>query len=1317
VRYDAFLSYSHAADGKLAPALQAALHRFAKPWYRRRALRLFRDQTSLAATPELWPTIQAALDASGHFLLLASPEAAQSKWVRREVAHWLATKPPGRLLIILTGGELVWDEARNDFDGSRTTALPEELAGVFASEPLWVDLRWARGEAQLSLKHPRFLETVGDLAAPLHGRAKEDLLGEDVRQHQRALRLAGAAIAALVLLLVAAVVAAVVAVGQRDAAESNANLAATETARAEAETLRAENEANRAEAETVRAENEATRAENEARVALSRQLAAQSRTLGDNLDLGLLLAAEAYDLKPDDLEVRRSLLAATQAQPQLERLLSGHEDVIRTLAFSPDGKTLASGGEDGTIRFWDTETGEAVGTLIDSEQRVIWDLAFRPDGQQLAAASVDAVQLWDRATGTAGLALSSDVGLVTYVAFSPNGKILAAGTGFGPITLWDPVTGAAIGPTLTGHTAGITSLAFSPDGAILLSAGDGTVRFWDVTEEGGRAQGEPFATEQGEEQGSLFHAALSPDGTTLATAGPDGTIRFWNAASRQPIGDPLRGHDAAVNRIAFSPDGTSLFSAGADNWIRQWEVATHRLIAEPLTPVGSVVALALSPDGTILASGGDDGSIQLWDVAPEPGNFASLLRHTAVLTAIAYSPDGTTIATGDDTGVVFLWDAADGSQIGSPLRGHADDVRGLAFSPDGTVLASASWDKTARLWDVGTGEARGGPLLGHAAAVVSVAFSPSGEMLATGGDDAAVRRWRTSDGTPFDHPLVTLDRVRSLSFNQQGTVLAVGDNSGAIQLWNPDSRELVLEEPIQTGQGAIFGVCFMQDGRQLVAAGDDGTIRTWDVTDRRRTRLDPQDPSTLDGDWVADAHQGGVVQLDCDPQGSRLASSGMDGRVLLWRLGGTTPAVELIPANDQGWQPVAFSPDGLRLAFISSEELLQFSVNVWDGRGGAFGFRNDFPIAYILRDAELSPDGSRFATGSEDGRIRVWDAVTGDLLAEQWISDDEGVQRVAFSPDGSRIAVGAVSGGVRLWDVAASGVVGPPLGQHGDSVLALAFSPDGALLASGSKDGSVQLWNTITGQPVGASFNLVEPFSAQTSLVRNVRALAFHPDGSTFAIGGDRSVALRDVAREEFIGDSLPGESGSALNLVFSPDGRLLAAGDNDATVHIWDVASQQLVAEGQVTFTFGSSVDTLAFSSDSSLLAAGSSEGAIGIWELSDDSAFSLGQLDPGLDIRVMSLVFGGGASWLTSLDLRGVVSRWDLSETAWRQRACAIANRNLTRVEWQTYIGNPDSPTLPYHATCPDLPLPVAETAATPVGDSPEALPATPVVPAETA
>src|SRR5918994_1594382 len=185
--YDAFISYSHASDGKLAPALQNALQRFAKPWYRRRALHLFRDQTSLSATPGLWPSIEAALSSSRSFLLLASPEAAQSRWVQQEVEWWLEHKSPETMLIGLTDGHIKRREAAD--------ALPPNLKGVFTENPQWVDFRWAQGQEHLSTKNPEFQNALAALAAPLRNSPKEDLIGEDGRRHRRAVLLSrGAAV-------------------------------------------------------------------------------------------------------------------------------------------------------------------------------------------------------------------------------------------------------------------------------------------------------------------------------------------------------------------------------------------------------------------------------------------------------------------------------------------------------------------------------------------------------------------------------------------------------------------------------------------------------------------------------------------------------------------------------------------------------------------------------------------------------------------------------------------------------------------------------------------------------------------------------------------------------------------------------------------------------------------------------------------------------------------------------------------------------------------------------------------------------------------
>ena len=292
IAYDAFISYSHAVDGRLAPALQSALQRFSKPWYRLRALRIFRDNASLSANPALGSSIESALGASRWFILLASPGSAQSPWVAREVETWLGAHGTDRLLIAVTDGELVWDDATGAFRPRPETAVPESLLAAFAEEPRFIDLRWARTGEHLSPSDPRFRDAVADLAAPIHDRPKDDLVGEDVRQHRRAVRLARAGVATLVVLLVAAAAAAVLAVSQRN----------------EARTQRTEAELQR------------DRAEEEARIATSRQLAAQATAVRDEqYDLALLLAVEAYRTRAHARGPKRALVHAG-VQPASGRL-------------------------------------------------------------------------------------------------------------------------------------------------------------------------------------------------------------------------------------------------------------------------------------------------------------------------------------------------------------------------------------------------------------------------------------------------------------------------------------------------------------------------------------------------------------------------------------------------------------------------------------------------------------------------------------------------------------------------------------------------------------------------------------------------------------------------------------------------------------------------------------------------------------------------------------------------------------------------------------------------------------------------------------
>jgi hypothetical protein len=204
-RYSAFVSYNHALDGKLAPALQAEIEKFGKPWYRIRSIRLFRDATNLSVAPGLWDRIEHALDDSAYLIVLASPDAASSRWVKKEVAHWLSIRSASTILIALTGGRLAWDDAKSDFDWSETDALPSELRGVFDREPLYVDMRWARDPTlQLSVREPRFAQAILSLSATITGRSMDELGGDAVRNHRIARRWAIGAISTVTTLAVTA---------------------------------------------------------------------------------------------------------------------------------------------------------------------------------------------------------------------------------------------------------------------------------------------------------------------------------------------------------------------------------------------------------------------------------------------------------------------------------------------------------------------------------------------------------------------------------------------------------------------------------------------------------------------------------------------------------------------------------------------------------------------------------------------------------------------------------------------------------------------------------------------------------------------------------------------------------------------------------------------------------------------------------------------------------------------------------------------------------------------------------------------------------
>ena len=303
VHHDAFISYSHTADGALAPAFQRGLEQLAKPLLRLRAQKIFRDQTDLTASPALWPGIVSHLAASDWLLVFANPLYAGSRWCRKEVEWWLAERSPERLLIVLTDGDIVWDEARRDFDWTRTTALPDCLAGHLADEPLYVDLRWARETPGLSLAHGGFREAVVRVAAPLRGVSPTDLDGADLRQLRRTRLFVRSGVGAIC-------VAAGMAVWQARVATEEARIAETQRQQAEAQRRIAESERAQAEAQRHIAEAERARAEAQRHIAESERARAEAALAASEREL---LRAQSAELRA--LRARLDTLIADAITP------------------------------------------------------------------------------------------------------------------------------------------------------------------------------------------------------------------------------------------------------------------------------------------------------------------------------------------------------------------------------------------------------------------------------------------------------------------------------------------------------------------------------------------------------------------------------------------------------------------------------------------------------------------------------------------------------------------------------------------------------------------------------------------------------------------------------------------------------------------------------------------------------------------------------------------------------------------------------------------------------------------------------------------
>jgi len=528
----------------------------------------------------------------------------------------------------------------------------------------------------------------------------------------------------------------------------------------------------------IRASHNASRQRD---IAVSRQLIAESNDLSEaDPATARLKSVAAWRIDPSD-DARHAMLAAASL-PGLD-VVTGHASGVMSVAFSPDGTTLASGSADTSVRLWDVASHRQVGSPLTGHTDAVSSVAFSPDGTTLASGSEDStVRLWAVASHRKfGSPLTGHTDAVSSVAFSPDGTTLASGSWDSTVRLWDVASHRQVGSPLTSHTKAVDSVAFSPDGTTLASGSDDkSVRVWDVASR--RQVGSPLTGHTD----YVRSVAFSRKGGALASGSWDNTLRLWDVTSHRQLGSPLTGHTDTVDSVAFSPGGTTLASGSGDKTLRLWDVASHRPLGSPLTShTDEVTSVAFSPDGKTLASGSQDNTVRLWDVASHQQVGSPLTGHTDYVMSVAFSPDSKTLASGSWDTSVRLWDVASHQQVGSPLTGHTDTVESVAFSPDGKTLASGSKDNTVRLWDVASHRQLGSPLTGHTDYVYSVAFSPDGETLTSGSWDNTLRLWDVASHRQLGSPLTghTHD-VRAVAFSPDGKTLASGSADKSVRTWN-----------------------------------------------------------------------------------------------------------------------------------------------------------------------------------------------------------------------------------------------------------------------------------------------------------------------------------------------------------------------------------------------------------------------------------------------------------------------------------------------------------------------------------------------------